>query len=573
MEEETASILDKCLGVGNMKGDLQPFNFEEFFKQINLEPNFDFFAKTQHQHKKEGRYDIIRFNEYFCPESMELPNQAADHKTKDYDLTILNPCNKNKIYYRERSLIPKNCLTRQKDEDKWQIVSGNKQCYKALADSMLMFARRRGLFSPDFGCRLFNIFLPPAYLCDKSNKSEAYLVIPVLTLVRIPNCSTFRRTITLSLLVFPERIEEQDNFESAKLHPVELNKLKSLVVSLADTHDRWIKNSVLFSVKGPITEWSKFQDSMDELNSEVTFSRFRKIIFIETVKMLFPNLLSKKTEDLQSRVFNSLSRSNVSCGQFLINTPESFCPKTDDLFQDLSRKNKNNHFVLNQVYNLVTLAYPSSVTPREIDLSELALPAEKVMVEQNHLSIFEPSGSWFVAFSPDKHENFPNVSIKNGIFWDIYIIIGLSLVKEMISAYYHEIESKGSLESMLKVSNEFVKDFEEIYAIDFINPIHKKMYETAKHLAGLDTDYAYLKEKINSLREELTVKSANLMSKLVAFLAVVSIMTAIYTATVTIHSLELTYFLAFITALIISAIAIFALWMYRPKLKRPHRLI
>ncbi len=109
--------------------------------------------------------------------------------------------------------VPTNCYLPTAYDETGKLVTRRllgefTSSYQVLAELLLMLGRRRSyVFSPDLSKRVFNVLLPPAVLSIPDSKArEGYLMIPILTFFGQPK-GGFRRTISLSMVLIPERME------------------------------------------------------------------------------------------------------------------------------------------------------------------------------------------------------------------------------------------------------------------------------------------------------------------------------------------------------------------------------
>jgi hypothetical protein len=144
------------------------------------------------------------------------------------------------------------------------------------------------------------------------------------------------------------------------------------------------------------------------------------------------------------------------------------------------------------------------------------LPKEE-MDDWDHVALHIPrSGTVFLL--PKSEERFPRSSLLWATAWMANAALGLSSAREMISAFFSQVESYRDRYRATQISHELLVDFDEIYDLDFVNPAYRRFYEKVRERDGIPHDHDLLRSKVDLLNAELEAEeTADQTRLLIAF--------------------------------------------------------
>lgn len=416
---------------------------------------------------------------------------------------------------------------------------------------LLMGMRRSDIFTRSLGLRLFNLSLPPGLLTPMppSKSSEyyervqketgAYVVVPMLTFIRMPRETRFRRLVSLTLNFIPCDSE----FSASRM--VSAHEISHLFYKGKFFLE---SGASKFTLSGPLLDYMKSLKEgaavAEEVDSEILTNEVLKIVAVQISSgKMGGDEWDKLLEDAD------ISRENteiVLTDKIDDTSIESFYGATDDTSHSKKMRDELRKIVTPLDY-LVDIDYDRShVTPDIADFMGMNT-ANKNRTSVTIMSFYNPYSETRIMVSERRREQFPMHSIKRAYFWHLYITIAISSLKTMIHSFYREIRRDVGLSALLDIENSLLSDAEEYYDLDIKAQYYKEQYEMAKVVAGLDSDYAKLEDKMEVLKNNITIKDSKNLTYVLIYFAATSIIGTIY---FTSHSVWVLSVPAILTALL-----------------------
>ena len=356
-------------------------------------------------------------------------------------------------------------------------------------DIMLLFGiRREQLFVKGLSERIYNIGLPITRVqisdtskSDGVKSSESmFLLCPIITLHRKPNKIQFRKTISVSLILVPisgkskeTKISGQEVFdilwdvgEPTKLKFVEKSPLLQFL-GLTNENNEFTKaeliKEIMKTILSLITEngYSKDEEN-NNISTQIDYSLQRVVTYFK-----------ENSEGERSHVFG-----NSKLG------------KIDE---------RNLRMMVHPYHYFIDRREGKEVFPSIFKLEDLIV-TDKFRFDSSYLLFYNPRDSYLAGIHYQNFEEFPKLSMKWYFFFDLYMIMEISLIKVMLHSFYKETEEHEDLQHVIDIEKELVTDLDEFYDLDLSFTSYKDSYEKIKEIAGINESYKAVKNKLNDLK-------------------------------------------------------------------------
>jgi len=356
-------------------------------------------------------------------------------------------------------------------------------------DIMLLFGiRREQLFEKDLSERIYNIGLPITVVqisdttkSDGIKSSESiFLLCPIITLNRKPNKIQFRKTISVSLVLVPI-----------------MGKNKETKISGQEVFD------VLWDIGDPmklkIAEKSPLLQFLGFTNENKEFTK------TELIKEIMKTILSIITENGYSKDEendNISKQISISLQRVVTYFKENSEDERVHVFEDSKLEptaEKNLRMMVHPYHYFIDRREGNEAFQSIFKLKDLIVN-DKFRFDSSHLLFYNPRDSYLSGVHYKKYEEFPKLSMKWYFFFDLYMVMEISLIKVMLHSFYKETEEHEDLQHVLDIEKELVTDLDEFYDLDLKFNSYKDSYEKIKEISGINESYNAVKNKLNDLK-------------------------------------------------------------------------
>lgn len=383
----------------------------------------------------------------------------------------------------ENAVLPLDFLVHRKETSGDQVSMTLAKVAKVVLAALA--SRRWDIFTPDLAGRTYYVGLPPGLF--KREGGSSFAAIPVLTLTKQRGGQQFRRSMTVSLLLFPCD-EKSDDLPSSAL-PVESWKsvlgnrhappgsaaddarfcvtgdLKAFVTAMGirglDLGKPWSLNELLGEIAqcGVALLWNDRQGAG------------RPVVSADPV--------------VTNRVWSALSL-GVRRGAVLL---------IDDLdnrwLTDYCVARSREESTVPEVVG--TILEKLGLSSGELGRSLIATPYGQAGRE---LICHFPDSACTLAIIDSTKDDLSTLRMLGAL---LSISAGLATVRSMIYFFHHEVASERKSETLSDLLKEFVVDVDEAYDLDLRAPWYKFAYERVKELSGLDRDFTHVKSSVETL--------------------------------------------------------------------------
>lgn len=473
-----------------------------------------------------GYYQIGECDYGFPSELLQFPRELQDCRDQKAFNQVLNArTDSNRTYYRE-FILHANYSCPPIGEAKLESSNSAPQEYTRQYDAVkqlcwILACRRTQLFAPNFSLRVYNIFFPPIEMVSENHPERGYFGLPLLTLYRKPNSASFRQTLSFSFILVPESVKklpgEDSSFRLESPRVVKAQEISELTSQTQQHFGYRVKNPPRYIGEGPLVQWL-------EAKNPFTIDGLFDELLVQICKLARGKGKSLDTASVHDSIQRSMQNSSVHYGSFIAFYP---VPDGSRFPWDKWLEGKADQNLQQRLAEIATWHDSSNVSDyaKEVGLKGLLISnevAKNLATTPVWLTFHNHRLKWLLDVLPISMEEYPRRSVKWMFAWMFHQCVALSALKEMSYAFYHEVETKDDLSSMLDTAEEFVNEFDELYDIDLDAPFYKAQYELIRKRAGLDEDCRNLKEKIDALREQTYIKAAHTLNILIVILMVVS---------------------------------------------------
>jgi hypothetical protein len=432
-------------------------------------------------------------------------------------------------------------LIRVDDDDRPQagndFIVSKGVCSSTARFLAVIFAERRfTLYGSSLADRTYNVYLPTGLLAMEGQGETAsaggdYLLIPSLTFVRRPGNVGFRGTFTFLATLLPVASATTSPFDenSLKRRPMTSKEIEHATIPW--TSSRGSRDSTsrgrrpTYRLEGDLRSYLLDLGESEHLAGRGTLRWWMETILwaagraVATRERLSNDEGPDRTEQNPARrrgdgalrllgddVIRSMAASKGSV----------IMVASDKAAEEVANWNSEEKAPGLEKELKSLLKDMETFTPEPIRLKRLSLPREE-MDAWNHVALHIPrSGTVFLL--PKSAERFPHNSLLWATAWMANAALGLSSAREMISAFFSQVESYRDRYRATQISHELLVDFDEIYDLDFVNPAYRRFYEKVRERDGIPHDHDLLRSKVDLLNAELEAEeTADQTRLLIAF--------------------------------------------------------
>lgn len=376
----------------------------------------------------------------------------------------------------------------------------------------LMGIRRSKLFRLAYGERLFTIALPPALL--KSEQGEHLAIVPILMLTRLPRMTSFRRTVTVTFVTVPLKID------AAGVRPTRRVPTGAEVAAVADefakateyfSTDRGRK----FAVSGALADYAHLPEtlSIPEL----------MVRTLETVVQAFT-----RSKNATLSALRGLRESSISSVCYLVPWVDRedlpwvrWCGgETDELLES-----EFHRLVFWDDYGERTHAFSTSET---VDFPSLSI-GNAHGADMSGLTLYNPQLNAKFVLYPARAEAYPNHSVLRWFAWQVYLDAAISSVRSLLGRFHDTIDNAVDLRTVLSSAQDLGTELSEVYDLDLADFFYRREYETLRGVLRLNDDYEYMRGRLaeaqgqSSLREQIMMNNLVLALTLSGLLATTTV--------------------------------------------------
>jgi len=387
----------------------------------------------------------------------------------------------------------------------------------ALFNVAAMLADRRShMLAQGLAERTYNLFLPAAMMYEKENQARYYILIPVLSCIRLSNSSCFRRTLSLSLVIIPV------SKEGSTPRCLDVNEPKSLqsgwtLIPEPDVATYVILPGDLRTVMATYSSaWNKKGERascLRELVQDLLFAIVERSLIVDN---------TKDVESLRDRMRDLVVRAVQAsvCGGYCSVMPNITVSELrqwqGDPFGKESIGRKLNHEFSRLLGQLTmhewAIAEPQSFRLEHGRGAEPAIPTFYFSFGPRRLA-FTPSAA-------DLESQYTSILWTAG--WHILLMTGISALLEMLGAFHHEMERRSTATGAQEFLKEFLVDIEEYFDFDLL-PVYRLDFDALKKVECIDDDFERLRERVTALGQERIIEEGRRTNLLLLWIGAASL--------------------------------------------------
>ena len=421
--------------------------------------------------------------------------------------------------------------------------------------AFLFAQRRQATFASNVSDRAYNIWLPPALLAPERistdrAKDSVFAVLPFLSLLRLPNQSSWRPTLTLTVLFVPVCVPQGLNSWNGVLEARALSSATE-----AKTITSSLQGSTSYAPRSAeepyqCTKGGDLLLRYLRLVATGNCPRRRckclswpanKIGHPVTIRQYVEAILLTLTASAPQALPGPRKRGGVSEHQLMASEVARSVRLTSIWsIQLLSRQKilwRENNGRYDAGGFVGKSAGPAKVRksraqchsqiaglPLEVQLviKELAkpghLPAEADRIDDVYTLETEGGMSWkmprsrsLLSIQSIHDDHFPDTSAHKTFAWIGVMVMAAVAIREMTQALLHETIQAKSSQDLARVDRSMLVELEEIYDVDIVGSVFTRFYRNLRMQLGLDADYARVREQVQSL-SAATSRESNIRS-------------------------------------------------------------
>lgn len=404
--------------------------------------------------------------------------------------------------------------------------TGETSCERELLQFLAVVwdQRRSYLFAPSMATRIHNVFLPVARLGftppSTSTPAHCLIVVPVVSLMASPVNHSFRRVVTVSLIVLPARSVRSDA-PRLQTDPLEGWRISAIperdMIDIAAQWDwspaRARKQAAVYEVSGTLVHYlDAGRTTAAQLASCQTLHSFAESLVLSvglwicngrSAPMARRGAPARKRQagraQVEREVLESLHIAKTSV--LLPWTKES---ALRDPLQDAD----------DLAASLTNLLFSTVRQPRRDSiLAGFRLPEPPI-----------PEGAFISAYYVAPHSTLVHAytiagtpSQQRGPVWMLaylsYLGIALSTIRASLLALHREVDQVTGAHGHLLRTAEALVELEEVFDLQFAVKTHRAYYEEIRSRDGAMADYDQLVREVNQLRDEATLRRGHRQSQ------------------------------------------------------------
>lgn len=150
---------------------------------------------------------------------------------------------------------------------------------------------------------------------------------------------------------------------------------------------------------------------------------------------------------------------------------------------------------------------------RGIDLRRM-LVGNSLRTDMNGMTFFDPTDELKLILYPLHREKYPNYSIVRWMAFSLYSESALCSLQGMIQRFYVDLHGIDDLRRVVETLSEMTESFAELYDLDIRRYLYRREYARLRRLLNVDRDYAFLVDKLGSVKEDASLREQRLFNKL-----------------------------------------------------------
>ncbi len=407
----------------------------------------------------------------------------------------------------------------------WSHHIGETEIPKALGTALFNVAailadRRSHMLAQGLAQRTYSVFLPAETIHEVTYPTRSYILVPVLSFIRLSNKSYFRRTFSLSLVMIP--VSRDDN----KPRGFDSDETAAL-------QSGWtlIPRSGVASYSFPAGELSTFlaQQSTTLARSEQSTITLRELvqdILYTVVSNAVDPKPEKRNEALSDHIRDLVLRAVQTsiCAGCCSMMPDVSVSELQSWqaspVEETDIDRKLNKVIMGLVdpepTRLWALSEPSAFRLRHGRGAEPLIPTFYFSFGLQRL-LFTPC-------APDLESQSSSTLWVVG--WHLLLMTGVSALLEMLNTFHHEMENRPTAVSAQEFLKEFMTDLEEYFDFELL-PVYRLDFDALKRVEGIDNDFERLRERVNALGQDRIIEEGRTTNQRLLLIAVASLLVSI----------------------------------------------
>ena len=391
----------------------------------------------------------------------------------------------------------------------------------ALFDVAAIVADRRShMMAQGLAQRTYNVFLPPATIHEVAVPSRTYIVIPVLSFIRLSSKSCFRRTFSLSLVIIPvskhtNAPRSLDQGESAALQSGWTLIPESGIASYSVTAGGL--STFLARRSAALSPSSQSILTLRELLQDVLVT-------------VADNVVNPNRQKRDDALFNRLSDLVVRAVQ------ASICGGCCSVISDVSaselRRWQANPAGETAIDNKLNQAIIGLIDPEPTRQWATAEPSAFRLHHGRGAEPLIPTfyfsfGVQRLVFTPSAPDlESRDASILWVIGWHLLLMTGISALLEMLGTFHNEMEHRPTAVSAQAFLKEFLVDLEEYFDFDLLS-VYRLEFDALKKVEGIDSDFDRLRERVTALGQERIIEESRKINQRLLWIAIASFLVSV----------------------------------------------
>ncbi len=165
--------------------------------------------------------------------------------------------------------------------------------------------------------------------------------------------------------------------------------------------------------------------------------------------------------------------------------------------------------------------------PKTVDFSKLLIVPDYYF-DLDHLSLYDPNEGNIVEIMPREREQLNSWSIKWGFIWDNYEAMGLTNLEVKIDKAFKLIDESNRTIKLMINKLSLMKSIEEFYDLSLSFPLYKLEYSKLKKISKIEDDYRILREKFDSVKEDVLAISEHRLALMGAYISVLLVLDTVF---------------------------------------------
>lgn len=368
----------------------------------------------------------------------------------------------------------------------------------------LLASRRWDIFSSDLAARTYQLGLPAGLIVTEED-ALSFAAVPVLTLTCRRGRAEFRRSISVSLLLFPVRREA--GLPAAAIRPEGWRDALGNGYAPPGSAAR----SPHFRLDGDL---STFVSSLG--TGELDLSRSWPLpdllgaIAQAAVNLLLDRREGRGERDLSRRVWAATSLGVLRGAVLLPNDLD-----TQWLARMIAEGTSETRHTPRGLRALVGALRLSG---GELGSSLILTPYGQMGRE---VLCHFPDSACTLALRSWTADDTPGSDTMRVVGALLTMSAGLATVRSMIYFFHHEVANERRSETLGELLTEFIVDLDEAYDLDLRAPWYKFAYERVKELSGLEGDFERVKSSVETTVAQVNAAEIQMSTRATVALTVV----------------------------------------------------